>query len=243
MGTFFNLFSCESPGGNYHYEERFRWFLVTRDSAGNLKPVSQAEVEEKVAEGAVVYLARVLGCSLERDAYNVFIEEIGLPIALAIFFDSAAVNADGFTDYEGTRDVNFPKYCFFKFASFLDALSPGHIRWRPQTELASEKLVSLALTRFLDEGLQGRAAMLSRWIERPDSSAFSERKAKRTLETKQRRAFLRKLPHNLAAAIVAKRLDAAGIKPGMRKDSYASYQEWYRENPNSFHAWLSRERR
>ena len=250
MGTFFKLFDCESAGANYAYEERFQWFLVTRHSSEDLKLVPKAEVKASVDEAsktcagsAVLYLARVLGCSLERSAYNSFIEEIGLPFALAIFFDRSAVNADGFTDFEGTQDVNFLKYRFFKFASFLDILRPGHIRWRPQTELQSETLVSIGLRRFLEEGPQGRVAIVSRWLEQPGLSAFSERKAKRTREIQQRRAFLRKLPHNLAAAAVAKRLDDAGIKPGKRRSSYASYQVWHRDNPNSFHAWLSRERR
>jgi hypothetical protein len=251
MGTFFRLFDCESRGANHNYEERFRWFTITRGSDGKPQVFPQVRLEKLIADAlratsddtAVIPLARLLGFSLDRDAYGLFIDDIGWTIALAVFYDESAVNADGFTDFDGTKDANFSKYRFFKFASFLDLLQPGYIRWRPQTELESEKLVTLGLRRFLQEGLQGRSAILLRWIEQPGLSAFSERKAKQSKEMHQRRAFLRKLPHNLAAAMGAKRLDDAGIKPGKRKTSYASFKEWHRANPNSFHAWLSRQRR
>jgi len=251
MSTFFRLFDCESRGANHNYEERFRWFTVTRRSDGKLQVFPQVHLEKLVAgalhaisdESPVIPLARLLGFSLERDAYDLFIDDIGWTIALAVFYDESVVNADGFTDFDATKDANFPKYQFFKFASFLDLLQPGYVRWRPQTELQSEKLVTLGLRRFLREGLQGRSAILLRWIKQPGPSAFSDRKASQSKEMQQRRAFLRKLPHNLAAAMVAKRLDDAGIKPGLRKTSYASFKEWHRINPNSFHAWLSRQRR
>lgn len=246
MGTFFKLFDCESRGANHDYEERFRWFFVIREPDGTLQIISQAHVEKRVAEAlrttsnedAVIYLARLLGCSLERDAYDAFIEDIGLPFALAVFYDNSALTSEGLTDFEGTKKANFPKYRFFKFASFLDLLRPGEIRWREQTELESERLVSAGLDRFQAEGLRGRAALLSRWIRQPSHSAFSEKKSRQSKLILQRQAFLL-TKDDVPAAEVAELLDNAGFKPGRK---YHSYTEWSHANRKSFESWLSAER-
>lgn len=57
----------------------------------------------------------------------------------------------------------------------------------------------------------------------------------------RRGAYLLSLSDRLGAEFVAKSLDEkVPKKPGRKYDSYA---EWYGQNPNSFRAWVSKERK
>jgi hypothetical protein len=178
-------------------------------------------------------LARLLGMSLEREAYDLFIEDIGLPTAMAAFYDGGAQNAD----FDEIKDFHYRKYCVFKFASFLDLLCPGVVHWRGQADLNSSPLVVQGLDRFQAANLQDRTSMLSRWLQNPRPSAFSERRAKQSDAMLRRRAFLLKLD-DLPAAKVAGQLDDAGFKP----QRYSSYTTWFWAKRESFESWLSKER-
>jgi len=245
MGSFFSLFHCESFEGNRYYEDQFQLFVVSRDKEDNLQLIQQPELERRVARAriepsdhaAVMVIARLLGTSLEREAYDLFVGTIGLAVATAMFFDGGVETPDGSTDFEKEKDFHYRKYCLFKFASFLDLLCPGHVHWRGQAELGSVPLVCGGLDRFQAADLQGRASMLYRWIQNPGFSAFSEKRAKQSEWRLKRLAFLRTLD-GLPTAEVAQRLDNAGFKP----KKYPSYRVRFLAKPKSFESWLSRER-
>jgi hypothetical protein len=243
MGSFLSLFHCESFGSNRRYEENFQWFVVSKEEKGT-RQIQEPELGSLIDivrrdpsnHGTIMALARLLGASLEREAYDLFIDSIR-PLEMEIFCDGAAVNADGFTDFEGTKNLNYRKYRLFKFVSFLDLLHPGSVRWRGQAELESVPFISEGLERFTDADLQGRTFMLSRWIQNPGPSAFSEERAKKSHAILERRSFLLTL-HDLSAAEVAQRLDEVGFKP----QKHESYTRWYFVSRKSFESWLSRER-
>jgi hypothetical protein len=245
MGSFFSLFDCESSGGNRRYEDQFQLFVVSRDKELNLQLISQPELERRVARArnepsdhaAVMVIARLLGTSLEPEAYDLYVRTIGLAVAIAIFFDGAVETPDESTDFKKLIDFHYRKYCLFKFASFLDLLHPGLIHWRGQAELNSAPIVCEGLDRFRAAKVSERTLMLSRWIQNPALSAFSEKRGKQSEMILRRRFFLLQLK-KLPAAQVAKQLDDAGFKP-QRKYSYTA---WFHANPNSFQSWLSRER-
>jgi hypothetical protein len=246
MVPFLSLFHCDTPGGNRVYEDRFQWFLFSGDRENRIRNLERPELERLVVaarnepsdHAAALSLARILGTSLEHGAYKLFIEDIRLVVAVAIFFDES-IGEGASVDFERTKEAHYRKYCLFKFASFLDTLCPGSVHWRGQAELESDRLVCIGLDRFQRADLQGRALMLSRWMQNPGFSAFSEKKAKHSRRMLARHVFLLKLPASLAAGIVAARLDEAGLKPGRK---FSSYAEWYRRNRKSFESWLSRER-
>lgn len=245
MGSFFSLFQCESFESNRHYEDQFQLFGVSRDQEENLQIVPQPELKRRVARArnepsdhaAVIFLARLLGTSLEREAYDLFVGTIGLVVATAIFFDGAVETLDGSTDFEKAKDFHYRKYCLFKFASFLDFFHPGLIRWRGQAELNSVPMICDGFDRFQAAKLPGRTLMLSRWIQNPGLSAFSESRAKKSEAILRRRAFLLTMD-TLPAATVARRLDEVGLKP----QRHVSYTNWFFTKRKSFESWLSRER-
>jgi hypothetical protein len=247
MGSFFSLFHCESFEGNRGYENQFQWFVVSSSEEKSVRRIERIELERLITRAreepsdheTAISLARLLGASLKYAAYELFIQEIGLAIAIAIFYDDGVENVDGLTDFERTKDAHYRKYCFFKFASFLDLLCPGSVRWRGQAELESTPVVCIGLDQFQAADLQGRATILSRWFRQPGISAFSEKSARQSKAILERRAFLRSLPDNLAAAHVARRMDEAGVKRGTK---YSSYSEWHLLSPKAFESWLSRER-
>jgi hypothetical protein len=246
MPPFISLFHCDTAGGNRAYEDRFQWFLVSRDRENRICPLTRPDVENLVLgakndlsdHAAALSLARILGTSLEQEAYELFVEDIGLAVAIAIFFDES-IGEGASVDFDRTKKAHYRKYCLFKFASFLDTLCPGSVHWRGQAELESDRLVCIGLDRFQRADLQGRASMLSRWIQNPGLSAFSEKQAQQSKLMLARQAFLLKLPKGLAARVVATKLDEAGLKPGRK---FSSYAEWYQRNRKSFESWLSRER-
>jgi hypothetical protein len=245
MGSFFSLFHCETFAGNRGYEDRFQWFFVSKDEKKSLPLIQQAEAARLIGKvrdqpsdhAAAMRLARILGVTLEPEAYELFLEDIG-PVAIAIFYDNAVENSDGFPDFDKTKESHYRKYCVFKFASFLDLLCPGLVRWRGEAELESIPLVLKGLDQFQAADLQVRTSMLTRWILNPGPSAFSETRAKQSERILLRRAFLLKL-NDLPAAKVAQRLDNAGFKP-QRK--FPSYTVWFHSRPQSFESWLSKER-
>jgi len=218
MASFFSLFDCDTSGGNRAYENRFQWFVVTRDEKYNLCCIQQLElkrlldcVREPANHTAVGSLAKLLGISLERGAYDLFIEDIGVAIARTVFYNESVQNSDGFPDFDKTKECYYRKYCFFKFASFLDLLCPGVLHWRGQAQLESGLLVT-GLARFLDADLETRTLMVSRWIWRSRLSAFSAKNAKQSQKISERQALLR-ATEDLKAADVALRLDTAGFRP------------------------------
>jgi hypothetical protein len=235
MSSFLTLFHFDGYFPNRHHEEQFQWFVVGKnESAG---PIGEQElkklVDAKSDHAALMSLARLLGSSLGRESYELFIENLGL--LRTFFYDVGAQNADGFTDFEGTKNLNYDKFRLFKFASFLDLLSPGSVAWRGQADLES---IRVGLEQFEAADLQRRTSMLSRWIQNPRPSAFSEDRAKRSDEILKRRAFLLQL-ETLSAAQVARRLDDVGVKHPRK---YSSYTQWFASNRKSFESWLSRER-
>lgn len=235
MSSFLTLFHFDSYFANRQYEDRFQTFVVAKNGSANLVKEEDLKklLDAKSDHAALMSLASWLGTSLERESYELFIDGLG-PLS-TFFYDDGARNADGFTDFEGTKSLNYDKFRLFKFASFLDLLSPGSVTWRGQADLEP---IRPGLEKFETAGLQARTAMLSRWIQHPGPSAFSEDRAKRSAAILERRAFLLKL-EGVPAAQVARRLDEAGIKPPRR---YRSYTLWSASKPKSFESWLSRER-
>ena len=246
MASFFSLFRCDSFESNREYENQFEAFAVFRDKEQNLKVISRVELEKRLIDrarnepkdhAAVMAVARLVGTSLEQEAYDRFVDTLRLPVAMAIFFDSPLETPDESNDFEKLTAVHFPKYRLFKFASFLDRLQPGRIHWRGQAELEFVPIVTKGLDSFLAAGLQGRTSMLSRWIQNPSLSAFSEERAKQSEALIRRRAYLLTLD-KLPPAEVARRLDDAGFK---RRKKHP-YVVWFHTNRKSFESWLSRER-
>lgn len=245
MVSFFSLFDCDSSSGNRVYEDRFQWFIVTRDEQYNLRCIQQLELERLLrlvrsqpsSHTPVSSLARLLGISLERGAYDLFIEDIGVAVAITVFYDESVPNADGFTDFAKTKEHHYRKYCFFKFATFLDLLCPGVLHWRGQAQLESVALVT-GLARFRGADPDSRTLMLSSWIRQSRLSAFSAKNAKQSQKISERQALLR-ATEDLTAAEVALRLDTAGFIPRQ----YSSYAEYIRTKRDSFDSWLSRQRK
>src|SRR5205807_1203645 len=90
---------------------------------------------------AVSTLTNLLVTSLEREAYDMYVEDVGV-LLRAIFFDDFVSSSDGVSvDYEKTQESHYQKYSFFKFATFLDLVRPDHIRWRGQAESDSAGLI------------------------------------------------------------------------------------------------------
>jgi hypothetical protein len=243
MGSSFSLFQFDDPGTSRIHENRFQWFVATRDEKSDPRCIRADELgrllksaREPSNHTVVGTLARLLGISLERKAYDLFIEDIGLPVAITAFYDETIANSDGFPDLGKMKDHHYRKYCFFKFASFLDLLCPDVLQWRGQARLESVPL-TMALARFLAADPAGRAALLSRWLRQPKISAFSAKSTKARQTMNKRREFLLTLEH-LKAADVARRLDTEGFKP----QKHPSYAKWFLVNRASFESWLSDER-
>jgi len=188
----------------------------------------------------LIDLANLLGSSLDRKSYDLFLKEFA-PITYVIFYDDPITTPEGFPDFERTNDSHYPKYCLFRFASFLDLLRPGYIHWRIRAESDSMKWASVGLRKFQNADLHERASILSRWIKQPGPAAFSEKRSKKSREMLSRGAYLLSLSDRLAAKLVAKYLDERKPKPP--GGTYSSYTEWHRKNPKSFAAWLSKQRK
>ena len=77
--------------------------------------------------------------------------------------------------------------------------------------------VRRGLNRFESADRHGRASMLSRWIRQPGPTAFSEEKMKRSQHILRRQELLLALPNNLAAPLVAGRLDEGGFNSLLKK--------------------------
>ncbi len=103
------------------------------------------------------------------------------------------------------------------------------------------KWASIGLRRFQDADRDERAAIISRWIKQPGPAAFSEKMSRKSQEMVKRGAYLLSLSDRLGAELVAKHLDDK--VPKKTGGKYPSYTAWYRQNPNSFEAWLSKQRK
>ena len=241
------LFHCDTPEGNRVYEERFQSWLVASRGGEDVNFIQEADLRILIDRAtnrrdseALADLASVLDRSLERATYDLFLKEFA-PITRVIFHDHAIATPEGFTDFERTNDSHYPKYCFFRFASFLDLLRPGHIHWRDQADPYSMKWARIGLRRFQDADHHGRASIISRWIKQPGPAAFSEKRSRKSQEMVTRGQFLLSLSDRLSAELVAQYLDERF--PKKTGEKYSSHTEWYRQNPNSFHAWLCKERK
>lgn len=84
MGTFLSLFHFDGYSSNRRHEDRFQWLIVAKGSAN---PVGEQElkrlIDAKSDHATLMSLARLLGTSLEREAYDLFIENLG---PLNLFF-------------------------------------------------------------------------------------------------------------------------------------------------------------
>jgi hypothetical protein len=248
MRLFLSLFHCDSEGGNQTYEARFqRWLFVPTEDE-NLTLVGQPDLT-RIIENArhnpddrekLIGLANVLSTSLSRKSYDIFLKEFA-PITYVIFYDDSIATPDGFTDFNRTNDSHYPKYCLFRFASFLDLLRPGYIHWRIRAESDSMKWTSVGLRKFQNADLHERVSILSRWIKQPGLAAFSEKRSKKSQEMLSRAAYLLSLSNRFRAELVAKRLDEKKPKPSGGR--YTSYTAWHQKNPKSFAAWLSKQRK
>jgi hypothetical protein len=242
MRPILSLFHCDSSEGDRGYEDRFQMFVCRRDEEQVVR-VEVAEIEKLIdqaraapsSNAAMQSLAELLQVTLEEASYSRFITEIGAAAFVAFYDNSVASDRGG--DFEATKKLHYPKYCVYRFASFLDLLRPGSVHWRGQSESRSMQLAEKGLQRFRSAPRDGRAFILSRWVENPGRNAFSERRTERQAGILQRRRFLISL-QGLAAPVTAKRLDDAGFKPGR----YPSFTYWQSLNPKSFASWLSRER-
>jgi hypothetical protein len=248
MRLFLSLFHCDSEGGNQTYEARFqRWLFVPTEDE-NLTLVGQSDLTRMIESAKhnpddherLIDLAKLLGSSLSRKSYDLFLKEFA-PITYIIFHDDSIATPEGFTDFERTNDAHYSKYCLFRFASFLDLLRPGYIHWRIRAESDSMKWASVGLRKFQTADPHERASILSRWIKQPGLAAFSEKRSKKSRELLSRAAYLLSLSDRLGAERVAKYLDERKPKPP--GGTYISYTEWYRKNPKSFAAWLSKQRK
>jgi hypothetical protein len=248
-GANLSLFHCDTLSGNRAKEEQFQWCVVSRVAGKGLERVSESQLKGLIASARenqydheiVAALAKLLETSLEKEAYDLFVDEIlGFPIAIACFFEDYARPDEFSVDFQRTKDLHYRKYCVYKFASFLDLLRPRHIRWRGDAELESDHFMCKALEKFEAEDPYGKAAILARWIKQPGEAAFSEKRAEQSNELRKRRQFLQSSPR-LALPILAARLDDRFPKtPGGK---YPSYTAWSRSSPNSFASWVSKERK
>lgn len=250
MGSALSLFHCDTPGGNRAKEEQFQWFVVSKGAGNGLELISEPQLRRLLASARenphdnqpFAALAKLLETSLGNEAYEFFVDNVlGLPIAIACFFAEYAQFDEFSVDFQATKTLYYPKYCVYKFASFLDLLRPRNIRWRGEVELESKPFVLTALERFRTEDTYGKAAILSRWSRQPDETAFSEKRAKQSKELRERREFMQSLSARLALPILAGKLDDRFPKKRGRK--YPSYTAWLRKNPNSFASWVSTERK
>jgi hypothetical protein len=248
MRLFLSLFHCDSEGGNQAYEALFQRWLFISTHVEDIARVEQSDLTGLIESAKhnpsdheqLIDLANVLDTSLNRKSYDLFLKEFA-PITYIIFYDDSIATPDGFTDFERTNDSHYPKYCLFRFASFLDLLRPGYIHWRIRAESDSMKRASIGLRKFQNADPHERASILSRWIKQPGLAAFSEKRSKKSRELLSRAAYLLSLSDRLGAELVAKYLDER--KPKTPGGTYTSYTEWYRKNPKSFAAWLSKQRK
>jgi hypothetical protein len=248
MSPFQSSFHADSEYGNRLHEERFQWFLCSAESDNDLKSIERSDLEEivKLAKAdpsnnskAVMKLTEILATSLHPRAYDKYIDETGDALIRLIFFDDFVCASDNVSvDFGQTKKNNYPKYRLFKFASFLDILHPGFVRWRGQAESQSIQLAERGLEHFEKTSREGRVALLARWIQRPGPTAFSAKQEIRSRTTARRLAFLLKVEH-LTAWETAQQLDANDFKPSR---GYTSHVEHYQKNPNSFQAMLSKQR-
>jgi hypothetical protein len=241
------LFHCDTPDGNRAYEEQFQSWLVASRVGEDVKFIQETDLRTLIDRAtdsrdseALAALTSLLETSLERATYDLFLKEFA-PITRVIFHDHAIATQEGFTDFERTNDSHYPKYCLFRFASFLDLLRPGHIYWCDQADPISMKWAGIGLRRFQDADRHERASIISRWIKQPGPAAFSEKRSRKSQEMVKRGAYLLSLSDRLGAELVAKYLDDK--VPKKTGEKYSSYTEWYRQNPNSFEAWLSKQRK
>ncbi len=237
------LFHCETPDGNRVYEEQFQsWFVASRDGA-DVKFIQQTDLRtliDRVTDSRdsepLAALTSLLETSLERATYDLFLKEFA-PITRVIFHDHTIATPEGCPDFERTDDSHYPKYCLFRFASFLDLLRPGHIYWCDQADPHSMKWAEIGLRTFQDTDHQERASIISRWITQPGPAAFSEKRSRKSQEMVTRGQYLLSLSDRLSARLVAKYLDDKFSKK--TSEIYSSYTEWYQQNPNSFASWLT----
>lgn len=243
-----SLFHCDSEGGNRAYEELFQRWLFVSNEGEKIARVHQSDLTGMIesakhspyAHERLTDLANVLSTSLNRKSYDLFLKEFA-PITYSIFYDDSIATPNGFTDFEQTNESHYPKYCLYRFASFLDLLRPGYIHWRIRAEPDSMKWASIGLRKFQNGDLHERASILSRWIKQPGPAAFSEKRSRKSQEMVKRGAYLLSLSDRFGAEHVAKYLDdKVPKKPGHK---YPSYSEWYRQNPQSFEAWISKQRK
>jgi hypothetical protein len=218
---------------------------VSREEKNNLSLLNPSKIsrllrvvkDQPANTTALSSLARVLAISLEPKSYELFLEEIG-PLVLEIFYEDSILSSDGLPDEVRTRELHYPKYCIFKLASFLDLLRPDSIRWRGEVDLDdSVPFIRQGVERFRSAWPKARTLMLSRWIQSPGPSAFSEKSVGRSQRIMERQVSLLGMEKMLARE-VAQELDRRGFECGR----YSSYREWFAKNPASFQAWLSRER-
>ncbi|MGO9084582.1 MAG: hypothetical protein ACLQBK_05085 [Candidatus Sulfotelmatobacter sp.] len=247
-GASLSLFHCDTLSGNRAKEEQFQWYIVSRVAGNGLDRVSVSQLERLIASArenqydhpTIAALAKLLDTSLEKEAYELYVDDIlGFPIAIACFFEDYARPDESSVDFQGTKTLHYPKYCVYKFASFLDLLRPRHIRWRGDAELDSDPFARKALEQFKAEDSYGKAAILARWIKQPGGTAFSEKRARQSDELHKRREFLKSLPH-LALPILAAKLDDRFPKT---RGKFPSYTAWLRKSPDSFASWVSNERK
>jgi hypothetical protein len=248
MRLYLSLFHCDSEGGNRAYEDLFqRWLFVSKEGE-ILSLVGQPDLAGMIDSAKhnpcdhqrLVDLANMLGTSLNRKSYDLFLKEFA-PITHLIFYDDSIATPEGFPDFERTNDSHYPKYCLFRFASFLDLLRPGYIHWRIRAESDSMKWAGVGLRKFQNVDIHERASILSRWIKQPGPAAFSEKRSKKSQEMLSRAAYLLSLSDRLGAELVAKHLDERKPKPP--GGTYSSYAEWHQKKPKSFAAWLSKQRK
>jgi hypothetical protein len=124
-----SLFHCRTSEANRHFEAAFEQYVFHWKPDSVLAPVEPGRLEQMISRArkshedseAVKYLARALADSLRREAYAKFIEDFGPD---SIFYD-VIIAPRGIVDRNRTKRANYPKYCWFKFASFLDLLRPG----------------------------------------------------------------------------------------------------------------------
>ncbi|MGA3200690.1 MAG: hypothetical protein ABSD89_14990 [Halobacteriota archaeon] len=120
-----SLFHCDTPDGNRAKEEQFQWFVVSKGTANDLELLSEPQLERLLTSARenpydnrpFAALAKLLETSLGIEAYEFFVDNIlGLPSAIACFFEDYAQPDEISVDFQGTKTLNYPKYRVYKFA-------------------------------------------------------------------------------------------------------------------------------
>src|SRR4051794_3445283 len=113
MCPFLTLFHCDTPYGNRLHEERFQRFVISREGENQILRIEPSDLERIVTcakeepwnnSAAVSTLTNVLVSSLGREAYDMYVEDVGF-LLRAIFFDDFLTAPDGVSvDFEATKD-------------------------------------------------------------------------------------------------------------------------------------------